>query len=100
MKVEVLYLEGCPNYRPTLERVKTVLHEEGLPAEISTIEVQDEAEAENLKFFGSPTVRINGLDIEVDTRAFTESGFACRRYADGLPSAEMIRMALREVRES
>ncbi len=99
MKVEVLYFEGCPNHRPTVERVRTVLREEGLPAEIFTFGVQDEAEAEKLKFFGSPTVRINRLDIEADTRALTESGLACRRYADGLPSAEMSRMALRDAGE-
>jgi hypothetical protein len=100
MKVEVLYFEGCPNYRPTVDLLKTVLREQGLPAQISTIQVQDEVEAEKLKFFGSPTVRINGLDIEADSRGFTESGFACRRYTDGLPSAEMIRVALREATES
>jgi hypothetical protein len=96
MKIEVLYLEGCRNYLPTLERVKTVLLEEGLPAEVSTIAVQDEADAKMPKFLGSPTVRIDGLDIEADTHSLTKSGLACRRYADGLPSAEVIRAALRE----
>jgi hypothetical protein len=96
MKIEVLYFGGCPNYLPTVERVKTILCEEGLPAEIFAIEVKDDVAAKALKFFGSPTIRINGLDIETDTRNITETGLACRRYSGGLPSADMIRAALRE----
>jgi hypothetical protein len=73
--------------------------QEGLPAEVSQIEVRDASAAEAWKFFGSPTIRINGLDIEAESRTVTETGFACRRYSGGLPSEEMIRAALREARE-
>ena len=37
MRIEVLYFEGCPNYRPAVERLRTVLRQEGLPAEIFEI---------------------------------------------------------------
>lgn len=96
MKIEVLYFEGCPNYRPALDRLRSVLRQEGLSAEVSEIEVKDEAAARTLKFIGSPTIRVNGLDIEVDSRTVEEPVFACRRYAGGSPSAEMIWSALRE----
>jgi hypothetical protein len=96
MKVEVLYFEGCPNYLPAVHRLKTVLREAGLPAEVSEIEVRDESAAKRLQFFGSPTIRINGLDIEADSRKVKATGFACRRYAGGLPSEEMIRAALKD----
>ena len=99
MKIEVLYFEGCPNYRPTLDRLRSVLRQEGLPAEVSEIEVRDEAAARALKFIGSPTIRVNGLDIEVSARAVGESAFACRRYAGGSPTEDMIRSALREARK-
>ena len=99
MKIEVLYFEDCPNYLPALDRLKTLLREEGLSAEVSGIEVKDAPAAKALRFFGSPTIRINGLDIETDSRTVTETGFACRRYSGGLPSEEMIRAALREARE-
>ncbi|MGI9075449.1 MAG: DF family (seleno)protein [Bryobacteraceae bacterium] len=99
MRIEVLFFEGCPNYVPALDRLKTVLQKEGLPAEISEIEVKDESAAKALKFFGSPTIRVNGLDIEADSRNVEERGFACRRYSGGLPSEEMIRTALKEARE-
>jgi hypothetical protein len=98
MTIEVLYFEGCPNYRPAVERLRTVLRQEGLPVDISQIEVNDDSTARALKFIGSPTIRVNGLDIEADSRSVTETGLACRRYAGGLPSEEIIRVALREAR--
>jgi hypothetical protein len=99
MKIEVLYFKDCPNYLPTMDCLKAVLREEGVPAELSEIEVADASAAQALMFFGSPTVRVNGLDIWVDFRNATEWGLACRRYPDGLPSEEMIRAALREAHE-
>lgn len=98
MTIEVLYLEGCPNYLPAVERLGNVLRQEGLWNEVLEIKVQDELDAKVLNFLGSPTIRVNGRDIEVDARNTSETGFACRRYSGGLPSEEMIRSALREAR--
>ena len=99
MKIEVLYIRDCPNYLPFLHRLKAVLRREGLRADISEIEVKDEAAAATLQFPGSPTIRINGLDIDVDVRDVAATGLACRRYPGGLPSEEMIRAALRKAQE-
>jgi hypothetical protein len=99
MRIEVLYLEDCPNYMPAMDCLKTVLRQEALSAEISQVEVKDASTARALNFFGSPTIRINGLDIDPNSRAVTQTGFACRRYPGGLPSEEMIRTALREALE-
>jgi len=99
VKIEVLYFEGCPNYLPAVDRLITVLREEGLTeTAFSTIEVRDELAAEALEFLGSPTIRVNGLDIETDIRSSGNTGLACRRYVGGLPSEKMIREALREAR--
>ena len=99
MKIEILYLDGCPNYAPALERLRAVLLREGLPAEISEIAVKDESESKALKFIGSPSIRVNGLDIEPESRNVEGTGFACRRYPGGLPSEEMIRLALKEAQK-
>jgi hypothetical protein len=100
MRVEILYLDGCPNHSPAVDRLRTVLAGEGLHAEVIEIEVRDESAAKELKFYGSPTIRVNGLDIEASSRQVTETGFACRRYPGGLPSEDMIRAAVREARGS
>jgi hypothetical protein len=98
MNIEVLYIGDCPNYRPAVDRLRTVLRQEGLPTVISEIEIKDLTAAKALNFFGSPTIRVNGLDIDVDSRDVTHTGLACRRYSGGLPSEKMIRAALREAK--
>ncbi|MBZ5626145.1 MAG: DUF2703 domain-containing protein [Acidobacteriia bacterium] len=100
MRIEVLYFKGCPNHGPAVDRLRTVLLQEGLPADVSEIEVKDESAAKALRFLGSPTIRVNGLDIEPAARNFMSTGFACRRYPGGLPSEEMIRRALQDAQES
>ena len=101
MKIEVLYFSGCPNYLPTLDRLRAILGQEGIAAEVFEIEVKDESIAEALEFPGSPTIRIDGFDIEPGSRGVKQqTGFACRRYPSGLPPEEMIRAALREAREA
>jgi hypothetical protein len=97
--IEVLYFDGCPNHLPAMERVRAIAQQEGVYAEVSEIEVKDESTAKALAFPGSPTIRINGLDIEPAMRGSADTGFACRRYQGGLPSEAMIRAALREARD-
>jgi hypothetical protein len=96
MRIELLYFDGCPNFLPTRDLLRQILREEGVPAAISEIEVKDASAAQKLRFIGSSTIRINGLDIEADARNVERVGLACRRYANGLPSQAMIRAALKE----
>jgi hypothetical protein len=95
MKVEVFYFEGCPNHLPALERVKEVLQEERCDAEVREILVPDVHAAQSTKFLGSPTIRVNGIDIEPTARGRDDFGLMCRRYSSGIPSHELIRMAVR-----
>lgn len=104
MKTEILHFEGCPNHRPAVERVREVLKEEGLTAEVVEVNVPDEAIARSLGFLGSPTIRVNGLDVEPPARSSKQFGMMCRIYTEGgrregLPSRELIRKALREAVE-
>jgi copper chaperone CopZ len=82
--------------------VREALREEGLSGEIAEIEVPDTETAQRLRFVGSPSIRVNGLDIEQKARSRPVFGMICRTYTDargtsGLPSRELIRSALREV---
>jgi hypothetical protein len=95
MKIEVLYFEDCPNHLPTLERIHHVLRGEGCDAEIREVLVQDTDTARKLRFLGSPTVRVNGIDIEPTAKERKDFGLMCRRYANGIPSDELIRKAIR-----
>src|SRR4051794_34709728 len=105
MKVEVLYLEGCPHHRPAVERVKEVLHDMNLPDDVVEVRINDVATAAAMRFLGSPTVRVNGLDAEPSARNSDQFGFGCRTYVsgqrrDGLPSKELVREAILEAQST
>ena len=98
MRIEILYFDGCPHFAAARDLLRAILRAERVQAEVSEIEVTDASAARRLHFFGSPTIRINGLDIEADARNVAGVGLACRRYPNGLPSEAMIRAALKEAR--
>jgi hypothetical protein len=58
--------------------------------ELTKILVEDEATAKKVGFRGSPTLLINGEDIE-GVPAPAEPSLACRFYANGIPSSDEIR---------
>jgi hypothetical protein len=95
MQIEVLYFEDCPNHLPTVERIHTVLCEEGCRADVREVLVPDISTAQRVNFLGSPTVRVNGIDIEPAANDRRDFGLMCRRYSGGVPSHELIRAAVR-----
>ena len=64
MRIEVLYVPGCPNYEPAVERLQAVLESQSLQAEIRSVPISSEDQAKALLFPGSPTIRIDGKDVE------------------------------------
>ena len=103
MKIEVLYLAGCPNHPPAVARVSDILRQEIVSAELVEIEIKDATTAHQLKFLGSPSIRIDGRDVETAARSSRAFGFVCRTYVDegkpvGVPPVEWIRAALQEAK--
>ncbi len=101
MKVEVFYIDGCPNRQPAIERVHELLHEFGLTGNVREIPVTDSASAIEVRFLGSPTIHVNGIDVEPSSTTSSQFGLMCRMYLDGprregVPSVELIRRALLE----
>jgi hypothetical protein len=94
VRVEVLFVPGCPNYEPALERLKNVLASEGLGVVVQGVPVNTSQDAAALMFPGSPTIRIDGVDVESDET--TVPGLTCRLYANrtGVPSEETLRLAV------
>jgi len=105
MLVEILSFQGCPNADLTQERVCHALEAEALAAEISEIEVATPEEAQRLRFLGSPSVRIDGIDVEPEAVARNAFGLMCRTYrqgdsVEGTPAVSLIRAAIRRVRKT
>jgi hypothetical protein len=100
MHIDILYFEGCPNGEPARVLVERILSEERLIADVTMVEIDDMEAVQAHRFFGSPTIQVNGVDIEPARRADTHYAMACRIYeapegASGVPPADMIRAALR-----
>jgi hypothetical protein len=98
VRVSFLYYEECPSHDLALGRLREVMDEEGIPGEVEVIKVETEDQARQLRFVGSPTIRVDGQDI--DPPSDPRYALTCRVYhlEDGrispLPSKDMIRRAL------
>ena len=91
MKIRVLYFDGCPTHQPTVALVREVVAALGVNAEIEEIEVNRQIDADRLCFLGSPTVQVNGVDIEPSARERTNYALNCRMYnGSGIPPRELL----------
>jgi hypothetical protein len=103
MTVELLWWEGCPSYPRALEQLRAVLTEESLdPDSVEVRHVDSDEQAERERFYGSPTIRIDGEDV-VPPGEGDPIGLSCRVYRlrDGrsspIPDPEDLRDAIRRI---
>jgi hypothetical protein len=103
MKIEVLYFDGCPNHEAFLPRLRELLDRAGVDDEICLRRVESLDAAERERFLGSPTVRMDGRDVEPGAERRADFGLKCRLYRTangvaGQPADEWIAAALRRAR--
>lgn len=97
MVIDLLYFEGCPNHGPTLQLVCDVVQDLAVNAIVREVEVTGPEVASRLRFFGSPTIQIDGVDIDPSVRSHADYSFSCRTYGKtGMPPRELIERAIRE----
>ena len=103
MKVEVLYVAECPSHPAAVKLVKDVLATEGVAAEIQEVLVRNAGMADELRFSGSPTIRVNGRDVAGESQKGQSFALSCRLYPEskqiGLPPAEVIHRAVLAARQ-
>jgi hypothetical protein len=97
MKIDLLYFDGCPSWQLGLENLKAAVAAGGIEAEIRLVKVEEKYEAEKLKFLGSPSFQIYGIDLWPEER--TIYALSCRIYPTpqgmkGTPSVEMLGLKL------
>ena len=104
--VELLYFDDCPNYETLLPHLRQLLRAAGTDDEVQLRRIADDEAAQRERFAGSPTVRIDGQDVEPGASDRCDFGMTCRLYTtgDGLrgtPPDEWILNALgRRARET
>jgi hypothetical protein len=87
-RVEFLYWPECPSHEQALAELRQAMTGAGLdPSAIEVGLVETDAEAEAARFHGSPTIRIDGMDLLPPTDD-EPAGLSCRIYwlRDGRPS--------------
>jgi hypothetical protein len=99
--VEVLYVPGCRNVEHACALAERSAAELGVDAQIKLVEVGGPDAAVQLHFLGSPSIRIDGYDVEPGADGRTDFSFSCRLYrtANGVaetPDSLWIREALTE----
>lgn len=103
MKVEVLYVSECPSHPAAVKLVRDVLVAQGVATQIHEVLVRDEGMAKELKFPGSPTIRINGKDVAGEVQTDKNFALSCRLYPGskqiGLPPAEVVHRAVLEAQD-
>jgi hypothetical protein len=97
VKIEMLFWEGCPSHPEALELLQDVLRERGIEEPIQLREVFTLDDAVELGFPGSPTIRVDGRDVD-PAGATDAPALTCRVYRlpDGRPSPVPSRQQLEE----
>ena len=73
--VTVLYTDGCAGTPPTVDLIKNIAQEMHIPVRLREILVQSPEQVSEQRFLGSPTVQVNGLDIDPAARDNPNYGF-------------------------
>jgi arsenate reductase len=93
MRVEVLVFEGCPHAGAAIALIREVAACLAPGTTVDRVEIDTPEKAATLGFLGSPSVRVNGLDIE--RRSASQGSLCCRTYAgEGVPPAWMVEAAI------
>jgi hypothetical protein len=97
--IEVLTYPGCPNRDDAMALAERVRDQLGSAAEVQLIDITDQLAAEQARFLGSPTIRVDGRDIDPGAEHQEEYVHACRLYhvghsLRGLPDEDWLRQAL------
>ena len=91
--------EGCPNAATALQLVRELAGELDIDADVRELRVESSEEAGRLRFLGSPTIRVEGKDVEPGADERREYVLACRVYRTtgglvGVPDRACVREAL------
>lgn len=99
MRIELLYYPECPSHARALELIYEALAQEGVTAEVTVIRIETQEQAEQHRFVGSPTIRIDGRELQ--PQPHLPYRLTCRAFLheDGrlspVPSLRMLREAIR-----
>ena len=93
MNIELLYVDDCPGHTELREQLPRLLEAAGVEAEIEERRIDSDRAAREERFLGSPTVRIDGHDVEPGAESREDYGLCCRLYGSDLTRLVWRRLA-------
>lgn len=104
MRIELLYVDGCPSHEAFVPRLRELLARADVDAPVAERRVESDADAQHERFLGSPTLRVDGVDVDPDAGVRADYGLKCRLYPtdaglSGAPPDEWVLSALRRARQ-
>lgn len=98
-RVDILYFDGCPNHLSAIELVERISRELAIEPNVQLVNVHDQQAAQRLRFLGSPTIRVGGVDVDPRTKDRNDYALACRVFRtesgfSGQPDERWVRDAL------
>lgn len=96
-RIVIQYFDGCPNWKHLYSTMETLMSELGMDSTIELQRVETPEEAVKVRFRGSPTLLVDGVDPFADDDA--PFGLGCRVYRSasgfsGEPTYDQLRNAL------
>ncbi len=76
LRIELLYAPDCRAAPEARDLIDRLVRESSEPMEVREVVIASLEEARSLRFTGSPTIRVNGLDVEPGAEAVTAYGLA------------------------
>jgi hypothetical protein len=103
MKIELLFFEGCPSHEAFVPHLLELLAQARVDVPVEQRRVESAAAADRERFLGSPTLRVDGVDIDPGAGERTDYGLKCRLYPTeqglrGAPPDEWVIDALQHAR--
>lgn len=99
VRIEILARRDCDSRGMAIAVVDRVVRDVGVPADVEVIDVDTLAQAKRRRFPGSPTVRVDGKDVDRYVNGNTDVSLGDRVYRTarglaGWPDAEWVRDAV------
>ena len=101
MRIELLYFDGCPGYEAFVPRLDELLARAGVKEPVQQRRVESDGAAQSERFLGSPSLRVDGVDVDPSAAGRADYALKCRLYTteEGLcraPPDEWVLNALRQ----
>ena len=77
VRLEVLHFDGCPSHEALMPRLRRLRAQVGVDAPVELRRVESVEAAERERFLGSPTLRVDGQDVDPSAGERTDFGLKC-----------------------